>query len=251
MARARALQSCPHRARRDAAQEAHVMNPRGVDYAAGTGACPSLGWNRRRWVISGLRRAVAGIVSGIARAAFGGPGVHAAPRVPDARPCVRGPEAPSPARDPKDQGGTSAAGTLRACRLRGRRELRPDLRVAVTLAHAVGWRMQSEVLPLALRQVDLQSGTIRLDPGQAKNEEGRVVYLPADLKVLVAAQVKKVRALERKLGRIIPHLFPHLRGRHRGERIKDFRRVGQGPAGAPRSGRCCGTTSGARRSGIW
>jgi integrase len=109
-----------------------------------------------------------------------------------------------------------------------RRELRPDLRVAVALAYALGWRMQSEVLPLALRQVDLQSGTIRLDPGQAKNEEGRVVYLPADLQVLVAAHVKQVRALERKLGRIIPHLFPHLRGRHRGERIKDFRRAWQG-----------------------
>jgi len=37
-----------------------------------------------------------------------------------------------------------------------------------------------------------------------------------------------VRALERKLGRIIPHLFPHLRGRYRGERIKDFRRAWQG-----------------------
>jgi integrase len=109
-----------------------------------------------------------------------------------------------------------------------RRELRPDLRVPVALAYALGWRIKSEVLPLALRQVDLQSGTIRLDPGQAKNEEGRVVYLPADLKVLVAAQVKQVRALERKLGRIIPHLFPHLRGRHRGERIKDFRRAWQG-----------------------
>jgi integrase len=109
-----------------------------------------------------------------------------------------------------------------------RRELRPDLRVAVALAYALGWRMQSEVLPLALRQMDLQTGTIRLDPGQAKNEEGRVVYLPADLKVLVAAQVKQVRALERKLGRIIPHLFPHLQGRHRGERIKDFRRAWQG-----------------------
>ena len=87
-----------------------------------------------------------------------------------------------------------------------RRELRPDLRVAVALAYALGWRTQSEVLPLARRQVDLQSGTIRLDPGQAKNEEGRVVYLPADLQALVATQVKQVRALERKLGRIIASL---------------------------------------------
>jgi integrase len=50
----------------------------------------------------------------------------------------------------------------------------------------------------------------------------------ADLRVLAAAEVKQVRALERKLGRIIPHLFPHLQGRHRGERIKDFRRAWQG-----------------------
>src|SRR5262249_8535294 len=30
---------------------------------------------------------------------------------------------------------------------------------------------------------------------------------------------RQVRALERNLGGIVPHLFPHLRGRHRGERI--------------------------------
>lgn len=86
-----------------------------------------------------------------------------------------------------------------------RRELRPHLRVAMALAYALGWRTQSKVLPLALRQVDLQSGTLRLDPGQAKNEEGRPVYLLADLKALVVAQVEHVRALERRLGRIIPH----------------------------------------------
>jgi hypothetical protein len=35
-------------------------------------------------------------------------------------------------------------------------------------------------------------------------------------------------SLERKLGRIIPHLFPHTRGRHRVERIQDFRQAWQG-----------------------
>jgi integrase len=117
-----------------------------------------------------------------------------------------------------------------------RRELRPDLQVAVALAYALGWRCQSEVLTLEFRQLDLEAGTLRLDPGQAKNEEGRFVYLPADLLPLVAAQVERVRALERKLGRIIPHLFPHLRSRHRGERIQDFRRAWQGAcrrAGVP------------------
>jgi integrase len=36
--------------------------------------------------------------------------------------------------------------------------------------------------------------------------------------------MEQVRVLERKLGRIIPHLFPRLRG----ERIRDFRRAWQG-----------------------
>jgi hypothetical protein len=44
-----------------------------------------------------------------------------------------------------------------------RRHLRPDLQVAVTIAHTFGWRMQSEVLTLGLRQLDLGAGTLRLE----------------------------------------------------------------------------------------
>jgi integrase len=133
-----------------------------------------------------------------------------------------------------------------------RQELRPDLQVAVALAYALGWRCQSEVLTLVLRQLDLGAGTLRLDPGQAKDEEGRLVYLAADLLLVVAAQIERVCALERKLGQIIPHLFPHLRGRHRGGADQGFPpQRGRGPAGARRSRRGSGTTSGARRSGIW
>jgi len=33
-----------------------------------------------------------------------------------------------------------------------------------------------------------------------------------------------VRKLERDLGRVVPYLFPHLGGRHRGERIQEFRK---------------------------
>lgn len=50
-----------------------------------------------------------------------------------------------------------------------------------------------------------------------------MVYLTPALAEALAAQVKRVEALGRKLGRIIPYLFPHLRGAHRGERIRDFR----------------------------
>jgi hypothetical protein len=57
----------------------------------------------------------------------------------------------------------------------------------------------------------------------AKNDEGRVVYLTPELKVLLAGQIERVRALARRLGQIIPYLFPHLGKRLQGQRIKDFR----------------------------
>jgi hypothetical protein len=52
-----------------------------------------------------------------------------------------------------------------------------DLQVAVTIAHTFGWRMQSEVVALEQCQLDLQAGTLALDPGQTKNGEGRLVML--------------------------------------------------------------------------
>ena len=57
-----------------------------------------------------------------------------------------------------------------------RRRLPEDLQVAVSLAYALGWRMQSEVLSLQRRQVDLEAGTLRLEPGTTENDEGRVVF---------------------------------------------------------------------------
>ena len=74
-------------------------------------------------------------------------------------------------------------------------------------------------------KLDLEAGTVRLEPGTTKNDEGRLVYLTPELKALLAAQVERVRQLERQTGRIIPFVFPHLRGVHRGERRRDFRRA--------------------------
>jgi integrase len=104
-----------------------------------------------------------------------------------------------------------------------RQYLPSDLQVAVTVAYTFGWRMQSEVLTLERRQLDLEAGTLRLEPGTTKNDEGRVVYLTPELKVLLAAQLERVRALEREMGCILVALFPHLKGRHRGKRILDFK----------------------------
>jgi integrase len=106
-----------------------------------------------------------------------------------------------------------------------RQHLPEDLQAAVAIAHTFGWRMQSEVLILELRQVDLEAGTIRLDPGATKNDEGRVVYLTPELRGMLTAQVARVMDLMRERGAVIPYLFPHLTGRHQGQRRREFRKA--------------------------
>jgi integrase len=98
--------------------------------------------------------------------------------------------------------------------------------VIVTLFHTYGFRLQ-EVLGLERRQVDLQAGTIVLDPGSTKNDEARTIYLTPELKTLLGAQLARVTALEKKLGRICPALFPHLR------RASSTKRPGQPTLGEP------------------
>jgi integrase len=58
-----------------------------------------------------------------------------------------------------------------------RRRLPEDLQVAAAIAYTCGWRTQSEVLTLNRSQVDLDRGTIRLEPGMTKDDEGREVYM--------------------------------------------------------------------------
>jgi len=106
-----------------------------------------------------------------------------------------------------------------------RRRLRPDLQTALAIGYTYGWRMQSEVLALERRQVDLDSGTLRLDPGETKNDEGRVVYLTPELKSLLVAQLERVERLSKQTRQIIPYLFPHLTGRRAGTQRGDFRKA--------------------------
>jgi len=75
------------------------------------------------------------------------------------------------------------------------------------------------------RHLDLEAGTLRLDPGMAKNEDGRVVYLTPEVWTRLGEQLERVRDLERGRGRIVPWLFPHLGQRLAGERIRDFRKA--------------------------
>jgi integrase len=81
--------------------------------------------------------------------------------------------------------------------------------MVVDLAYAFGWRVNDEVLTLERRQVDLEAGTVRLDPGTTKNKDSREIYLTPALAAGLAEQLDRVRGLERTLERIIPYVFPH------------------------------------------
>ena len=81
---------------------------------------------------------------------------------------------------------------------------------------------RKEVLALKVRHVNLNEGTLTLDPGTTKNGEGRVAYMTPELKSMVAAQIDRIRGLEKQVG-ILPDLFPHLSGRHVGQLIGNFR----------------------------
>lgn len=78
-------------------------------------------------------------------------------------------------------------------------------------AYSTGWR-RGEILSLTWRQVDLQEGTVRLEPGQTKNDEGRTLYLEPELLDMLKDLFKR-----RLLG--CPYVF-HRKGR----RITEFRK---------------------------
>lgn len=95
-------------------------------------------------------------------------------------------------------------------------ELPAALRPVATFAYLTGWRVQSEVLPLEWRHVDLQAGVVTLDPGTTKNGEGRTLYLTAALRTLLEARKEAADALKAK-DEITPYVF------HRnGKRIRYF-----------------------------
>ena len=106
-----------------------------------------------------------------------------------------------------------------------RRHLPADLQTACDVAYTFGWRMQSEVLALERRDVDLAGGRLSLRAGETKNDEGREVFLTPQLKAALTAQLERVGTLQRQLKRVIPYVFPHQRGRHCGKQILDFRKT--------------------------
>ena len=64
-----------------------------------------------------------------------------------------------------------------------------------------------------IEYIDLEAGTLRLDPGMTKNRQGRMVYLTPEVKALLGGQLDRVKALERKLKRVTPCCSPTPPGR--------------------------------------
>jgi integrase len=86
------------------------------------------------------------------------------------------------------------------------RHLPEELQPVFTFAYITGWRIASEVLKLEWRNVDLQTGEVRLDAGTTKNREGRVFVMTTALRSVMKAQHAKHEQLK-KQGHIIPQVF--------------------------------------------
>jgi integrase len=98
-------------------------------------------------------------------------------------------------------------------------ELPEHLRPPAILGYWLGWR-RGEVLALEWRQIDLEAGEIRLDPGTTKNKDGRVAYLPQEALDGLRQWRSKTSEIERREGRIIDAVC------HRGGKpIRDFYRA--------------------------
>lgn len=83
------------------------------------------------------------------------------------------------------------------------------MRPVVTFGYVTGWRINSEVLPLQWRQIDLRVGEVRLDPGTTKNGEGRVFYLTPELLELPKRQRASAMEIQRQKHMIVQHVFFH------------------------------------------
>jgi len=106
-----------------------------------------------------------------------------------------------------------------------------DLKPVAEVAYITGWRIRSEPLTRRWAHVDFAAGWLRLEPGETKNQEGRMFPLTPDLRAVLSRQRERTEAVDRTAERIVPWVF------HRnGKPIRDFRgawRLACEKAGAP------------------
>jgi len=101
------------------------------------------------------------------------------------------------------------------------KHLDEDVRPIAEFAYFTGWR-KSEVLNLEWKKnVDMKVGTVRLEPGTTKNDEGREFpfgVFPA-LRDLMVHQREKADDIEQKTGMKVTHVF----FRSSGQPVKSFK----------------------------
>jgi len=95
------------------------------------------------------------------------------------------------------------------------REAMPEhLRGILTFGHKTGWRID-EITSLSWGNVDLQTGTVTLNPDDSKNTEGRTIYLDFELKEVF----KQAKKRQKKLETALPWVFLNEKGT---DRVKRF-----------------------------
>jgi integrase len=94
----------------------------------------------------------------------------------------------------------------------------PDHLVQVAeAAYITGWRI-GELLSREWHHVDLEAGWLRLEPGETKNDEGRMFPLTPELRELLERQLELAKAVEHHTGVAVPWVFFHKNG----QRIKSY-----------------------------
>ena len=104
-----------------------------------------------------------------------------------------------------------------------------DLQPAMTFAYLTGWRIASEILPLEWRQIDRQAGTIRLDVGTTKNDDGRLFPFSEfpELADVIESQWSGTKRVEQERGIVCRWVF------HRsGRQIRSFHKAWQSACSA-------------------
>jgi integrase len=100
------------------------------------------------------------------------------------------------------------------------KNLPEELRPVFEVAYITGWRVRSEIITRQKGHVDLTAGWLRLEPGEAKNQDGRMFPLTPRLREVLERQLNRTREVEMEAGRVIPWLF------HReGKPIRSFYRA--------------------------
>ena len=82
-----------------------------------------------------------------------------------------------------------------------------DLQPVFVVAYITGWRVRSEILTRQWHHVDFDAGWLRLEPGEAKNREGRMFPLTPELREVLQRQREHTEAVQQETDRIVPWVF--------------------------------------------